>query len=160
MQLTSLIFASVLALKECVNTRKLAPGACGSALRLTQSVQPLLDLIINYIPYPAPASHDTLPSDVEQCGFIFKVSADRSKRDQQSRSMLRSATTSDLGRSSLRVYTAAHLPLHHRLQSTMQMALICSMRRSSCLRHSATSSKRAPRFAKAKLRFSPALEAQ
>jgi translation elongation factor EF-G len=70
-----LVFAYIfiiLALKESTLARKLAPIACGSGLKSTQSVVPLLDMIINFLPSPVERNFD-IPDNVHTCGLVFKV---------------------------------------------------------------------------------------
>ncbi|KAI6229792.1 Tr-type G domain-containing protein [Aphelenchoides fujianensis] len=63
-------------LKKCVLERRLSPVACGSALKCTQSVIPLLDMIVDFLPSPLERK-DELPAGVRDCGFIFKVGHDK-----------------------------------------------------------------------------------
>ncbi|KAI6186666.1 Tr-type G domain-containing protein [Aphelenchoides besseyi] len=63
-------------LKRCVLNRSLSPVACGSALRCTNSVISVLDMITEFLPSPHQRHYD-IPSEVQDCGFIFKVAHDK-----------------------------------------------------------------------------------
>lgn len=68
----------VAALKEATLARKLAPVVCGSGLKSTQSVVPLLDMITHFLPSPLDRKFD-IPDDIHTCGIVFKISHDKQR---------------------------------------------------------------------------------
>ncbi|KAI6213629.1 hypothetical protein M3Y94_00172700 [Aphelenchoides besseyi] len=63
-------------LQRCVLNRSLSPVACGSALRCTNSVISVLEMVTEFLPSPLQRHYD-IPSEVQDCGFIFKVAHDK-----------------------------------------------------------------------------------
>lgn len=69
----------IAALKEATLARKLAPVVCGSGLKSTQSVVPLLDMITHFLPSPLDRKFDIIPDDIHTCGIVFKISHDKQR---------------------------------------------------------------------------------
>lgn len=67
-----------LALKESTLARKVAPVACGSGLKSTQSVIPLLEMVLNFLPSPLERKYN-IPEEIHTCGMVFKVAHDKRK---------------------------------------------------------------------------------
>ncbi|TKR89481.1 hypothetical protein L596_013578 [Steinernema carpocapsae] len=65
-------------LREATLQRKLSPVACGSALRSPNSVRPVLDTVVQYLPSPDQrnAALNTIFGD-DLCGLVFKVGHDK-----------------------------------------------------------------------------------
>lgn len=65
------IFFNGLALRKASLNSVLSPVACGTALRNTRSVEPLLDMIVDFLPNPSERQYE-LPV-VDLCALVFKV---------------------------------------------------------------------------------------
>lgn len=75
------IDSAVAALRKSTHDRTLAPVAIGTALRHTRSVEPALDMIVDFL--PSPAEKDYHLPDTDFSGLVFKIVHDK-KRGQLS----------------------------------------------------------------------------
>ncbi|CAD5232448.1 unnamed protein product [Bursaphelenchus xylophilus] len=66
------------ALRRCTLSTKLAALSSGTALRSTESVLPLLDMIVDYLPSPDLMVNE-IPEYISTCGLVFKVGHDKRK---------------------------------------------------------------------------------
>uniref|UniRef100_A0A914C408 Tr-type G domain-containing protein n=1 Tax=Acrobeloides nanus TaxID=290746 RepID=A0A914C408_9BILA len=65
------------AIRKATLARKLSPIACGSGLRSTASVIPVLDMVVDFLPSPIERNY-RLPN-AELCALVFKISHDKKK---------------------------------------------------------------------------------